>query len=357
MSDVPSPVPLLEVRDLEVRYGGIRALNGISLSVPAGSIVTLIGANGAGKSTTLRALSGLVPPAAGSIRFDGAEISGMPAHRIVAAGLAHVPEGRLVFPELTVLENLRMGAYLRNDRKGIAGDLEWVGEFFPRLKERRSQLAGTLSGGEQQMLAIGRALMARPRCLMLDEPSLGIAPLLVSFAGVALANEHLTIWSYFGVVVVALGIISLSWSSRARVTTPSAIWWALGTGVAIACYTVIDGYGVRASGNTLQYGATLFFCQSLMWLVAVSIRRGRSWIPAPKTLTLGALGGFISMVAYTIVLWGQTRTTLGVVSALRETGVLWAAMLGVFFFKEGRASTVILPAGLVAAGIVLLALG
>ena len=179
MSDVPSPVPLLEVRDLEVRYGGIRALNGISLSVPAGSIVTLIGANGAGKSTTLRALSGLVPPSAGSIRFDGAEISGMSAHRIVAAGLAHVPEGRLVFPELTVLENLRMGAYLRNDRKGIAGDLEWVGEFFPRLKERRSQLAGTLSGGEQQMLAIGRALMARPRCLMLDEPSLGIAPLLV----------------------------------------------------------------------------------------------------------------------------------------------------------------------------------
>ncbi len=179
MSDLPSTTPLLEVRDLEVRYGGIRALNGISLSVPAGSIVTLIGANGAGKSTTLRALSGLVPPSAGSIRFDGAEISGMPAHRIVAAGLAHVPEGRLVFPELTVLENLRMGAYLRNDRKGIAGDLEWVGEFFPRLKERRSQLAGTLSGGEQQMLAIGRALMARPRCLMLDEPSLGIAPLLV----------------------------------------------------------------------------------------------------------------------------------------------------------------------------------
>ena len=179
MSDLASTTPLLEVRDLEVRYGGIRALNGISLSVPAGSIVTLIGANGAGKSTTLRALSGLVPPSAGSIRFDGAEISGMPAHRIVAAGLAHVPEGRLVFPELTVLENLRMGAYLRNDRKGIAGDLEWVGEFFPRLKERRSQLAGTLSGGEQQMLAIGRALMARPRCLMLDEPSLGIAPLLV----------------------------------------------------------------------------------------------------------------------------------------------------------------------------------
>jgi branched-chain amino acid transport system ATP-binding protein len=174
-----SAAPLLEVRGLQVRYGGILALDGISLSVPHGSIVTLIGANGAGKSTTLRALSGLVPPSAGSILLDGVEIAGQPAHRIVAAGLAHVPEGRLVFPELSVLENLRMGAYLRRDRAGIAGDLEWIGEFFPRLRERASQQAGTLSGGEQQMLAIGRALMGRPRCLMLDEPSLGIAPLLV----------------------------------------------------------------------------------------------------------------------------------------------------------------------------------
>jgi branched-chain amino acid transport system ATP-binding protein len=169
---------LLEIRDLTVRYGGIQALHGISLSVPLGSIVTLIGANGAGKSTTLRTVSGLVTPSAGSICFDGMEISGQPAHRIVAAGLAHVPEGRLVFPELSVKENLRMGAYLRRDRKGIADDLEWVCEFFPRLKERLTQQAGTLSGGEQQMLAIGRALMGRPRCLMLDEPSLGIAPLL-----------------------------------------------------------------------------------------------------------------------------------------------------------------------------------
>jgi branched-chain amino acid transport system ATP-binding protein len=169
---------LLEIRDLTVRYGGIQALHGISLSVPQGSIVTLIGANGAGKSTTLRTVSGLVTPSAGSICFDGMEISGQPAHRIVAAGLAHVPEGRLVFPELSVKENLRMGAYLRRDRKGIAEDLEWVCEFFPRLKERLTQQAGTLSGGEQQMLAIGRALMGRPRCLMLDEPSLGIAPLL-----------------------------------------------------------------------------------------------------------------------------------------------------------------------------------
>jgi branched-chain amino acid transport system ATP-binding protein len=170
--------PLLELRDLTVRYGGIQALQGISLSVPQGSIVTLIGANGAGKSTTLRTISGLVTPASGSILFEGTEIAGHPAHRIVAAGLAHVPEGRLVFPELNVKENLRMGAYLRRDRRGITEDLDWVCEFFPRLRERLTQQAGTLSGGEQQMLAIGRALMGRPRCLMLDEPSLGIAPLL-----------------------------------------------------------------------------------------------------------------------------------------------------------------------------------
>ncbi len=171
--------PMLELSGLEVCYGGIRALNGLSLKVPKGSIVTLIGANGAGKSTTLRAISGLVSSSAGSIKLDGNEIAGWPAHRIVADGLAHVPEGRLVFPDLTVKENLMMGAYLRRDRKEISADLEWVGAFFPRLKERITQRAGTLSGGEQQMLAIGRALMGRPRCLMLDEPSLGIAPLLV----------------------------------------------------------------------------------------------------------------------------------------------------------------------------------
>ena len=170
--------PMLEVRNLAVRYCGIQALHDLSLSVPKGSIVTLIGANGAGKSTTLRTISGLVPAASGSIRFSGEEIAGWPAHRIVAAGLAHVPEGRLVFPDLTVKENLMMGAYLRRDRKEIAADLEWVGEFFPRLRERIGQQAGTLSGGEQQMLAIGRALMGRPSCLMLDEPSLGIAPIL-----------------------------------------------------------------------------------------------------------------------------------------------------------------------------------
>ena len=170
---------MLEVRNLAVHYGGIQALHDVSLTVPQGSIVTLIGANGAGKSSTLRTISGLVPAASGSIRFSGVEITEWPAHRIVGAGLAHVPEGRLVFPDLTVRENLMMGAYLRRDTKEIAADLEWVGEFFPRLRERITQQAGTLSGGEQQMLAISRALMGRPRCLMLDEPSLGIAPLLV----------------------------------------------------------------------------------------------------------------------------------------------------------------------------------
>ena len=174
-----APEGMLEISRLEVRYGGIRALNDLSLRVPHGSIVTLIGANGAGKSTTLRTVSGLLSPTAGSIRFEGQEIAGWAAHKIVALGLAHVPEGRLVFPDLTVKENLMMGAYLRRDRKVIASDLEWVGEFFPRLRERLRQQAGTLSGGEQQMLAIGRALMGRPTCLMLDEPSLGIAPLLV----------------------------------------------------------------------------------------------------------------------------------------------------------------------------------
>ena len=178
MSNYQTP-SLLDISNLDVRYGGIRALHGLSLKVPNGSIVTLIGANGAGKSTTLRTISGLVPSVAGSICFDGREIAGKPPHQIVAAGLAHVPEGRLVFPELTVRENLMMGAYLRRDRKVIASDLEWIGDFFPRLRERLRQQAGTLSGGEQQMLAIGRALMGRPTCLMLDEPSLGIAPLLV----------------------------------------------------------------------------------------------------------------------------------------------------------------------------------
>ena len=170
---------MLEVHNLSVQYGAITALHGISLTVPAGSIVTLIGGNGAGKTTTLRAISGMVKPTSGRILFDGQDITGWAPHEIVRRGLAHSPEGRLVFANLTVMENLQMGAYLQRDSQWIASELEYVFGMFPRLQERREQHAGTLSGGEQQMLAIGRALMSRPRFLMLDEPSLSIAPLLV----------------------------------------------------------------------------------------------------------------------------------------------------------------------------------
>jgi branched-chain amino acid transport system ATP-binding protein len=170
---------MLRIENLSVSYGAIRALHGVSFEVPEGHIVTLIGSNGAGKSTTLRTISGLIKPTAGRITYDGAEITGLPAHRIVARGLCHVPEGRMVFANLTVRENLSMGAYLQRDAEVIRKEREYVFSVFPRLAEREKQLAGTLSGGEQQMLAIGRALMGRPRFLMLDEPSLGIAPLLV----------------------------------------------------------------------------------------------------------------------------------------------------------------------------------
>ena len=170
---------MLEVSGLKVTYGSIQALHDVSLQVPAKSIVTLIGANGAGKSTTLRAISGLVKCAGGSVKYDGEDITGLAAHQIVARGLCHVPEGRMVFANLTIAENLRMGAFLRRDHPAIAADMDYCFHVFPRLKERFHQLAGTLSGGEQQMLAIARALMSKPRCLMLDEPSLGIAPILV----------------------------------------------------------------------------------------------------------------------------------------------------------------------------------
>lgn len=170
---------MLEIRDLHVTYGGIAALHGISIDVPAGTIVTLIGANGAGKSSTLRAVSGIASVSQGSITFEGRDITGHPPHEIVALGIAQSPEGRMAFSNLTVLENLRMGAYLRRDKHEVARDLDHSFELFPRLKERRKQSAGTLSGGEQQMLAIARALMSRPKCLLLDEPSLGLAPILV----------------------------------------------------------------------------------------------------------------------------------------------------------------------------------
>ena len=170
----------LEIRDLCVFYGGIRALKGVSLSVDEGQIVTLIGANGAGKSTTLRAISGLQKVQSGSILYGSEELTSLPAKEIVRRGIIHVPEGRRVFPDMTVAENLKIGAFLRTDKAAIAQDMDYVYSLFPRLKERSWQLAGTLSGGEQQMLAMGRALMANPRILLLDEPSMGLSPLLVS---------------------------------------------------------------------------------------------------------------------------------------------------------------------------------
>ena len=170
---------LLKVTDLVVSYGGIEALKGISFDVDEGQIVTLIGANGAGKSTTLRTISGLVPPKDGRIYFEGRDITDFNTQKIVETGIAMVPEGRRVFANLTVLENLRIGAYLRKDKEVIEQDIKYVYDLFPRLKERSWQLAGTLSGGEQQMLAVGRAVMTRPKLIMMDEPSLGLAPLVV----------------------------------------------------------------------------------------------------------------------------------------------------------------------------------
>ena len=170
---------MIKINDLVVAYGGIEALKGISLEVPSGKIVTLVGANGAGKSTTLKSIVGLVKPKGGSINYEGTDLTKLNTELMVKKGIALVPEGRRVFADLTVLENLKIGAYSRKDRAGIAEDMEKVYSLFPRLKERTWQLAGTLSGGEQQMLAIGRALMSRPKLIMMDEPSLGLAPIIV----------------------------------------------------------------------------------------------------------------------------------------------------------------------------------
>ncbi len=170
---------MLKINDLVVAYGGIEALKGISLEVEEGKIISLIGANGAGKSTTLRSIMGLVKPKQGSISYLGKNLLDLKTQDMVNHGIALVPEGRRIFPNLTVLENLKVGAYCRNDKKGIEEDMEWVFSLFTRLKERTWQLAGTLSGGEQQMLAVGRALMSRPKLMMMDEPSLGLAPLIV----------------------------------------------------------------------------------------------------------------------------------------------------------------------------------
>jgi branched-chain amino acid transport system ATP-binding protein len=172
-------MPMLDVHNVHTYYGNIHALKGISITVDEGEIVTLIGGNGAGKSTTLKTISGLMRPREGYVSLNGEDLSAYKAHEIVGKGIVQVPEGRQVFGALTVMENLEMGAYSRNDQAGIKDDIEWIFKLFPRLKERRNQVSGTLSGGEQQMLATGRALMARPKLLLLDEPSMGLAPVLV----------------------------------------------------------------------------------------------------------------------------------------------------------------------------------
>jgi branched-chain amino acid transport system ATP-binding protein len=188
----PAPAPLLELREVHAGYGGITALRGVSLQVQSGEIVALIGANGAGKTTTLMCISGIVPSRQGSIRFQGRAIETLSAHRIVASGLAHVPEGRKIFAQLTVQENLLLGAYTRVDQRAVAADFERILTLFPILQERRHQRGGTLSGGEQQMLAIARALMAKPTLLLMDEPSMGVAPLLVAriFAAITELNRE-----------------------------------------------------------------------------------------------------------------------------------------------------------------------
>jgi len=227
-------VSLLSLQQLQVSYGGIRAVKGIDLEVGAGELICLIGANGAGKTTTLKAITGLVRPAGGRIVYDGEEISGRRVHEIARKGLAMVPEGRGVFAQLTIQENLSMGAYARSDRAAVAADVERVFALFPRLKERRSQTAGTLSGGEQQMLAMARALMSRPKLLLLDEPSMGLAPLMVerifevvrtiAAEGVTLLlveqNARLVLEASHRGYVLDGGVVTISGEARALLVDP-----------------------------------------------------------------------------------------------------------------------------------------
>ena len=225
---------MLKIENLQVHYGGIQALRGISLEVPDGRIVTLIGANGAGKSTTLRTITGLVKASGGSVQWDGQELLGKSIDKIISTGIAMSPEGRRVFPDMTVLENLKIGAYLRRDKAEIEKDIQWVYSLFPRLEERSWQLAGTLSGGEQQMLAIARALMSEPVLLMLDEPSLGLAPKIVGeLFGIIkqLREENMTVLLVEQNATAALAIadrayvlengrITLSGAAREMLTNP-----------------------------------------------------------------------------------------------------------------------------------------
>jgi branched-chain amino acid transport system ATP-binding protein len=226
--------PILQVTDLRVHYGAIEALRGISIEVPAGEVVALIGANGAGKTTTLRAISKMIRPSGGAVRFLGEDVTRLPSHAVVARGMAHAPEGRGIFLNLTLRENLMLGAYLRRDAAGIAQDAERAYALFPILAERRDQVAGTLSGGEQQMLAVGRALMSRPKLLLLDEPSLGLAPQLVerifgalrevNEGGVALLlveqNAHKALQLAHRAYVLETGSIVMSGTGRELLASP-----------------------------------------------------------------------------------------------------------------------------------------
>jgi len=235
---------LLSLKDLHVGYGGIKAVKGIDLEVNAGELVTLIGANGAGKTTTLKAIVGLLHPSSGKIEYDGHSIVGEPSHRIAAQGLVLVPEGRGVFPSLTIEENLQMGAYVRHDRAEIAVDIEHKFHLFPRLKERAKQTAGTLSGGEQQMLAISRALMARPKLLLLDEPSMGLAPIMVqkifevvrdvSKSGVTILlieqNARLALQISQRAYVMDGGLVTLAGESKSVLANPKVREAYLGEG-------------------------------------------------------------------------------------------------------------------------------
>mgnify|MGYP002778225453 CR=1 FL=1 len=231
---------LLSVRGLKVAYGGIEAVRGIDLDVAPGELVALIGANGAGKTTTLKALAGMLKPAAGSVRYADADITGVPSHRLIRQGIALVPEGRGVFSRLTVQENLQMGAYIRDDRAEIARDLDRIFGLFQRLHERRAQVAGTLSGGEQQMLAIGRAMMGRPKLLLLDEPSMGLAPLMVQkiFEVIhAIAAEGVTI-----LLVEQNALLALEAAKRGYVMESGAITLADDARVLLASPQVRQAY-------------------------------------------------------------------------------------------------------------------
>ena len=226
--------PILQVKGLRVAYGAIEALHGVDLEVPAGEVVALIGANGAGKTTTLRAISRMIRPVAGTVTFLGEDVTGLPSHRLVARGMAHAPEGRGIFLNLTVQENIGLGAYLRTDRDGIAKDAERAYALFPILAERRSQVAGTLSGGEQQMLAVARALMSRPKLMLLDEPSLGLAPQVVELIfgvlrdlnrdGVALLlveqNAHKALQLAHRAYVLETGAIAMRGTGKQLLASP-----------------------------------------------------------------------------------------------------------------------------------------